>query len=113
MATEYNIPNLFLEAFGLKIRDSYGIEIEDKPNDPNGLFNGISVIESDEVTDVTALGTPIISPITFLEGTYKAYNTNGEIVDIQKSDFRLPISTVVSFNREKIIGVTKVNGGRG
>lgn len=113
MATEYNIPNLFLQAFGLKVRDAYNIEIEDKPKNPNGLFSGITTINSEQFTEMSAMGTPIIAPVNFVGGTYKVYNTKGEIVQTQKGDFRLPISTIVSITREKIVGVTKINGGHG
>jgi hypothetical protein len=114
MGTEYNISNLFLEAFGLKVRDSYGIEIEDKPKELRKLFQGIQVIEDiNDSFETSSFGTPILFPITFGLGTYKRYNEKGELVDKKMNNFRLPIASVISFKRDKLMSETKINGGLG
>lgn len=118
ITAEFNIPpiaSLFLDAFNLKIGGVYKPESgSNKANDPNGLFTGLEIVkEINEAKEISGLGTPIIFPLYFEAGTYKKYNFDGEIVDIKMSDFRLPITSIVSFKRDKIMGVTKLNGGRG
>jgi len=114
MATEYNIANLFLEGFGLKVRDGYNIGIDKEPDAPKGLFKGIEIIDNEiEAFEKSALGTPILFPVYFLEGNYKQYNNLGEIIEKKTGTMRLPIASIVSFNREKIIGVTRINGNYG
>lgn len=113
--TQYNIPNLFLEGFGLKVGASYRPEITDgNPDQPQSLFSGVKIIEDiNEAYEMSGVGTPILFPITFLENTYKRYNKDGEIVDKKMATFRLPIASVISFKRDKIMSETKINGGRG
>lgn len=114
MGTEYSIQNLFLEGFGLKVRDAYGIELKEKPDDIQKLFQGIQIIEDDnEAFETSSYGTPIVYPITFGQGTYKKYNESGELVDKKMDNFRLPIASVISFKRDKLMTETKVNGGLG
>lgn len=114
MATEYNISNLFLEGFGLKVKDSYGIELQEKPNDLRKLFQNIEIVEDiNEAFEMSSFGTPILSPIVFGGGTYKRYNDKGELVDKKMSNFRLPIASVISFKRDKLMTETKINGGNG
>jgi hypothetical protein len=115
---EFNIPSiagLFLDAFGVRIGGVYRPEAGDnKADDPNGLFTGLEIVEEiNESYDVSGVGTPIIFPLYFSAGTYKRYNDKGEIVDKKMGDFRLPIASIVSFRRDKVMGETKVNGGRG
>lgn len=113
----YSVPlaGLFQEAFGIRIGGVYKPEISDgTPEDPNGLFTGVEIVEDiNDAFEMSALGTPIVFPIFFSEGVYKKYNNKGEIVDKKMGDFRLPIAAIVSFKRDKIMGETKVNGGRG
>jgi len=115
MSTEYNIPNLFLQGFGLKVSDGYDVKISEKASTPKeGLFSGITIIEdTQEALEKSALGTPILFPIKFVKGSYKRYNQSGEIEVTQMGEFRLPIASIIDFRRAKIIGTTKVNGGRG
>jgi hypothetical protein len=112
---EYNIANLFLEGFGLKVGGIYRPEVSSgKADDPNGLFMGLKKTEAiNDSFERSGVGTPILYPIRFLENTYKKYNTNGELVDAKMATFRLPIASIISFRRDKIMSTTKINGGRG
>ncbi|WP_264521205.1 DUF6046 domain-containing protein [Flavobacterium sp. N1994] len=114
MAVNLTIGNLFVEAFGLQFLDRYKVGIEGMPNAPQQSFKGIQIVEdANESFESSSYGTPILFPITFLEGTYKKYNDKGEIVEKKMGTMRLPIATIMDFDRQKIIGDTKVNGGRG
>jgi hypothetical protein len=108
----YTTPNLFLEAFGLQISKAYNPEMStNNPNDPNGLFTGIEVIQDiNQAKEISGFGTPIIFPIRFLAGEYQEYNLNGEIVKVKKEAFRIPITAIVDFKRDKYIETTKMNG---
>jgi hypothetical protein len=115
---DYSIPplgELFLSAFGLKIGGVYKPEQSTgKPTDPTGLYQGLEIIEDENDTNMkSGLGTQILFPIVFSHGTYKEYNQDGEIVDRIMDSFRLPIASIVSFRRDKIMGVTRINGGKG
>ena len=115
---EFNVPpiaNLFLDAFGIRIGGVYKPEVfSGNPNDPNGLFTGIQIVEDiNTVEEMSALGTPILFPIYFGSCVYKKYNNNGEIVDKEMGEFRLPIASIVSFRRDKIMSQTRINGGKG
>jgi hypothetical protein len=108
----YTIQELFLEAFGLKVSKSYNPETTtNNPNDPNGLYTGIEVIQDiNQAKEISGFGTPIIFPIRFLAGEYQEYNLNGEIVKVKKEEFRIPITAIVDFKRDKYIETTKING---
>lgn len=114
MGTEYTIPNLFLEAFGLKISDAYNIGVGDNSKDLSGLYKGVNIVDDiNDIKEISSFGTPIISPIRFLAGAYKRYNKSGEIETLQMQDFRLPITAITDFKSAKIVGTTKINSGRG
>lgn len=110
--TQYNIPNLFLEGFGLKVGASYRPEkYNGKPDDPQSLFSSLKIIEDENDTNqISGVGTQIIFPLIFQSGKYKVYNNKGEIVDKEMESFRLPIASIVSFKRDKIISETPING---
>ncbi|PWA10975.1 DUF6046 domain-containing protein [Flavobacterium laiguense] len=115
---EYSIPplaNLFMQAFGVKIGGIYRPEqASGNPDDPTGFFTGVEVVEDiNQAYEMSAMGTPILFPVLFSSGVYKKYNERGEIVDKKMGDFRLPIASIVSFRRDKIMGVTRINGGNG
>lgn len=118
ITAEFNIPpiaGLFLDAFGVRIGGVYRPEAGDNTaNDPNGIFTGLEIVEEiNDSYDTSGLGTPIIFPLYFSAGTYKKYNNKGEIVDKKMGDFRLPIASIASFRRDKVMGTTKINGGNG
>jgi hypothetical protein len=116
---EFNVPplsGLFLDAFGVKIGGIYRPEASTgKADDPAGLFTGIEIIEDiNDAYEMSALGTPILWPILFSKSDLaKKYNNKGELIDFNSQDFRLPIASIISFRRDKIMSTTKINGGRG
>ncbi len=113
---DYTIPNLFLSAFGLKIEKMYAPQIgSNLPQEPGDLYSGIEVITSlQEAVKISHLGTPILFPITFLAGTYKAYDkVTGAIEDVVMEEFQLPTACVASFRRRKIMNTTRMSGGYG
>jgi hypothetical protein len=115
---EYSIPplaNLFMQAFGVKIGGIYRPEqASGNADDPTGFFTGVEVVEDiNQAYEMSAMGTPILFPVLFSSGVYKKYNERGEIIDKKMGDFRLPIASIVSFRRDKIMGVTRINGGNG
>lgn len=113
----YNAPmtDLFMQAFGVTMGGIYRPEpATGKANDPSGLFTGLEVkTDANESFEMSAMGTPIMFPIQFSSGNYKKYNQRGELVDVKMNDFRLPITSLVSFSRDKIMAVTRINGGNG
>jgi hypothetical protein len=116
---DFNVPplaGLFLDAFGVKIGGIYRPEASTgNADDPTGLFTGIEIVEDvNKALEMSAMGTPILFPIVFSSHPLsKVYNNKGELVPIKMNDFRLPIASIVSFRRDKIMSTTKVNGGRG
>jgi hypothetical protein len=112
--SNYTIPNLFLEAFGLKVNSMYNPELsQGNPDAPKGLFTGLEIVQdSNEAYEMSALGTPVLWPIVFSSGNYKKYNDKGEIVTKKMGDFRLPIASIISFKRDKRMAETNINGGK-
>jgi hypothetical protein len=115
---EYSIPplaNLFMQAFGVKIGGIYRPEqASGNAEDPTGFFTGVEIVEDENDTNhKSAFGTQILFPIVFQSGPYQQYNRDGEIETKNMESFRLPIASIVSFRRDKIMGVTRINGGHG
>lgn len=115
---DFNVPSiagLFLDAFGVKIGGIYRPEVSSGDADnPTGLFTGIEIVKDiNTAFEISGVGTPILFPIRFLENTYKKYNAKGEIINAKMETFRLPIASIISFRRDKIMSQTKINGGRG
>jgi len=110
----YTIPNIFLEAFGLKVEKMYSPPVDSNlPQDPNGLYSGIEIVEDlEKATSLSHLGTPILFPITFLSGSYRCFDRdNGQVFQKTMPEFQLPATCVASFRRPKIVTKTKMNGG--
>lgn len=55
-------------------------------------------------------GVPLIFPITFQGGTYKQYD-RGKIVDTEMKEFRLPLTTICQFSRDKKMDKTYASAG--
>ena len=112
--SNYTLPNLFLEAFGLKVNSMYNPELsQGNPDAPKSLFTGLEIVKDiNDAYDMSAMGTPILWPIFFSAGNYKKYNDKGEIIEKKMGDFRLPIASVISFRRDKRLSETNINGGK-
>jgi len=109
----YNISNLFLEAFGLKVSKAFQPEVGDGlANNPQLDYNGVNFVDEAEATKYSFLGTPIIYPIKFKGGQYKIFK-DGAVETKRMEDFRLPVTCIVDFDRDKIIGKTKINSNAG
>lgn len=74
------------------------------------VFPGVEMVTREEAIQLSYLGTPILYPVTFKGGFYKKYNNKGEIIDKSMADFRLPLATLVDFQRTKIKQKTRVAG---
>lgn len=113
----YSVPlaGLFQEVFGVFVGGIYQPEISQGADDPTtkASYYGVKYLDDQEQHQLSSLGTPIIYPIKFGSDLYRKYNDQGEIVDVNMGDFRLPIASVVSFRRDKIVSQTKINGGYG
>lgn len=72
-------------------------------------FAGVQVIEDDQVTVMSSIGTPILHPITLRGGTYRYYDSRGRVVESEMSDFRLPITSVMEVSLSKTIVKTQVS----
>lgn len=114
MAGNYDIPNLFLKSFGLKIEKAFSPDVESgKAKDPNSTYPGIEFVDREEAHKLSALGTPILFPITLLADTYRRYDDFGKIEEAPMKEFQLPITCVADFSHPKIVAKTNVSGGKG
>jgi len=71
-------------------------------------YSDVQVVPATEFVRLSALGTPVIFPITFKGGEYQYYNRRGEVVTRQMRDFALPASCIAQFRRSKIKEKTRV-----
>jgi hypothetical protein len=126
----YNISELFSLAFGLgknflpvkyvlpqgdqsNTEVKYVMSQEDSNSGQTIKFD-IPVIESlEEAMELSSLGTPILFPITFTGRQYNVFDETGKIVQKDVKDFRLPISTICEFSRQKVDTITPLSGGVG
>lgn len=125
----FNISELYNAAFGfgrgrLPIRFETPSKQENKtdlsytiPSD-NGSetiikFDLPAIDNVEEALEKSALGTPILFPITFDGRKYNVYDNSGKIVQKEMPSFRLPISTICEFSISKIDTLTPLSGGVG
>ena len=112
MDNRYNIGQLFQAAFGTTPPVYLTAPIgSDKPTPIT--YSGLKVAESEEAKRLSKLGTPIVFPIKFKGGSYKFYNTKGQITEKPLTDFWLPPATMADFSRSKMLTRTNVIGGSG
>lgn len=112
--TDFNIPQLFHDVFGVTLNKAYRPEVSDgKSNMPNLDYSSIELVDKDEAYKLSALGTPIIFPITFKGGLYNMYDSTGQIYKKQMGDFRLPISAIADFRRSHIMKKARAAAGYG
>lgn len=86
--------------------------LNDTPAQEQG-FPGARVVElTDDAQAKNYLGTPVAFPITLQGGTYRHY-VEGELVDTELEDFRLPLTSITEVNRDKNITATAAVAGKG
>lgn len=109
MAAEYNIGDLLMQAFGVPRPVTFPDAIaQENGSAPAIDYPGVDVVSREEAEELSALGTPIIFPITLVGGVYHIYNRMGDVAKTQVKDFRLPLSCLASFSRQKIKNSTRV-----
>lgn len=72
-------------------------------------WKGVPEVEITKSEVMSYLGTPVFMPVRFLEGKYKKLNY-GRVQTVSSEEWQLPYTTLVDFNRKKIIAKTQVNG---
>lgn len=109
----FDISQLFGVAFGAGFAASIKFDTAAQSEAPAEInFPEIGAVAETEETVVSYLGTPVLFPVKFKAGTYQFYD-NGEIVEREVAEWQLPFSTVVEFNRAKLLTRTTVGGGKG
>lgn len=127
--TTFNISELYQAAFGLgrsrlpikfeaSSEETSTSDVSFKISEDNGKQSIIKfdlpvVNNLEEANEQSALGTPILFPITFEGRKYNIYDQAGRIVQKDMKAFRLPISTICEFNLSKIDTLTPLSGGVG
>lgn len=109
------IQDIFAEVFGVRVEKAYKPPTEERvPTMPAISYQGIEIVEDlEQAKEMSVLGTPILFPITFKEGSYMEYDLEGKITQKQMGNFRLPATAIADFRRAKIIGKTRGVGGGG
>lgn len=103
----YNIP--FSKYAKRLIR--YKIPNETTPREMT-MYDMTVVEDLEEAVELSVLGNPIAFPIKFIGGTYRKYDKNGALVDIDMPDFRLPALVIGTFSRKKLTQITDMGSGR-
>lgn len=111
----YNAQDIFAQVFGVRVEKAYQPPTEErKPKIPTISYQGIQMVEDiEQAKEMSTLGTPILFPITFKEGSYMEYDVEGKIIQRKMGDFRLPMTAIADFRRAKITGKTRGVGGGG
>lgn len=121
---KYDVPALMGLFFGEKALNAAtlvypgaivgGIKAENENEHylPLNYNPGEQTVNDDITTENCYLGTPVFFPITFCSGKYNHYN-KGKIEQVSVDDFRLPLATMASFQRQKKSVETPMGGGNG
>lgn len=111
---KFNITELYQTAFGIQQKMPVRFVQPNESKEQAIIVFDIPTIETpDEALELTDIGTPIVFPITFVGRKYKAYDTTGQLVDIQMEDFRLPASAFCEISRAKNATKTDISGATG
>lgn len=130
IGVSYNIKQLMQDAFGIKGNLAVYKIPEEKEGEGNlavyklpeekesGLdisYKGVEVIDqiTDESGRMSYLGTPILFPMTFKGGKYNTFDFDGNITRDDYATFELPVVSLASFRRAKIISKTKALAANG
>lgn len=100
--------NLLVQLFG----SPYIVPGDEKTEQVVGAYN-VTVQADDEYDRLSQFGTPVLGSFRVEAGTYKAYDSNDKLSDIQIDDFEFPVASIVEFSRRKGTVVTETIGGKG
>jgi len=110
---DFNIKQLFIQAFGLNAYDKISLE-QKESFEPKFEKIEINQVRTNLETVQSPIGTPMWKPIKFLSGNYKRSSLTGEINDpFGYPSFVFPAATLTEFSRSKNIIRTPVLGGSG
>ena len=112
---DYNISTLMREAFGIKGNLAV-YKIPDRNQEEINInYNGLDVLKpiDDPSQRQSYLGTPILFPMTLKGKKYKVFNYDGNIELDDYADFELPVVSLATFRRAKIIAETKALAANG
>jgi len=115
IGVDINIGDLMREAFGIKGNLAvYKLPAEPKENGVKFSFKNIDVIEPIvSPSRMSYMGTPILFAMTLKGGKYKTFDFDGNVVLDDYADFELPVVSLASFRRSKIISKTKALAANG
>ena len=113
IGVSYNIGDLFEAAFGYNRLPAFRIPEKVEGEGTLVGFEGVEVIREESPERMSWLGTPILTSITFQGGTYARYKEDGTIERVQMNDFELPVASVVTIKRSKILQKTKATANNG
>ncbi|NCB67443.1 MAG: hypothetical protein EOM47_01170 [Bacteroidia bacterium] len=100
--------NLMVQLFGRP----YIVPGDEKAEQIVGAYN-VTVQADDEYDRLSQFGTPVLGSFRAEAGTYKAYDNNDKLSDLQIDDFEFPVASIVEFSRRKGTVVTETIGGKG
>ncbi len=109
----YNLAELFQSQFGVAPVVPFVLPTREEVP-ANIDITGLNVIKPTRHGVISHLGTPVMFPVWFKAGNYQKLKPNGEVtrVDIT-NDLLLPFSTMVDFEREKIVAESPAASGYG
>ena len=100
--------NLLVQLFGRP----YIVPGDEKTEQIVGAYN-VTVQPDSDYDRLSQFGTPVLGSFRVEAGTYKAYDSNDKLADIQIDDFEFPVASIVEFSRRKGTVVTETIGGKG
>jgi len=127
----YNISDLMQQAFGIKgnlavykvaegedentgANFPFKVKKEKNTEGLNFKFNNLEILDPiAEPSRMSYMGTPILFTMTFKGGKYKTFDFNGDVVLDDYSHFELPVVSLASFRRSKIVSKTKALAANG
>ena len=124
MEFKINLEEAYAQAFGVR-RPIYVPVSKPILGEPQGYqdskvsatepieFQNIKTLEIDVSSLKSSLGTQVLSPITFLGGSYKERLDNGQITNSDYDEFMLPPTSTVEVGFLKTVVKTPLRGGRG
>jgi len=112
---EYALPMLVnsFQGFRNKLFFYPGLGHAEKQQGLLQNYPEVEVVTHDDLhTEKCYLGTPVYFPVSLKAGDYNVYK-DGKVVKTSVSSFRLPLATLVSFERNKRSTETPTAGGTG